>query len=169
MIKHLPVAAWWKHHIIKTESAELQQRAGRCFAKSTLLFNGVSPGKAPLWSNFSPSHATLHSPLALFHTHLYTHRCVCSRRFSQSATGLRNQRAALFPQQSRIVCTHTTSCITAINHVGEITISTRQLQRAVERSNWILLIFPPLLLLGPESRLLLRRTNLEGRGKAIKK
>lgn len=81
---------------------------------------------------------------------------------------LRNQRAVLFPQQSRIVCTHTTSCITAINHVVEITISTRQLQRAVERSNWILLIFPPLLLLGPgvES---LRQTNLEGWGKAIKR
>lgn len=47
----------------------------------------------------------------------------------------RGKGRALFPQQSRIVCTHTASCITAINHVGEITISTRQLQRAAERSN----------------------------------
>ncbi len=106
----------------------------------------------------------------LSHTraHIYTQVCLF-QAFQPVSSELHNQRAVLFPQQSRIVCTHTTSCITAINHVEEITISTRQLQRAVERSNWILLIFPPLLLLGPESRLLLRQTNLEGRGKAIKK
>lgn len=101
-------------------------------------------------------------------THIYT-QVYLFQAFQPVSTELHNQRAVLFPQRSRIVCTHTMSCITVINHVEEITISTRQLQRAVARSNWILLIFPLLPLLPPESRLLLRQTNLEGWGNAIRR
>lgn len=164
VIKYLAAAVWWKHHIIKTESAELQQRASCCFAKSTLLLRRIS-GQKPPPVKLYPLHAALHSS---WQTHAHT-QVYLFQAFQPVSTELHNQRAVLFPQRSRIVCTHTMSCITVINHVEEITISTRQLQRAVARSNWILLIFPLLPLLPPESRLLLRQTNLEGWGNAIRR
>lgn len=167
VIKYLAAAVWWKHHIIKTESAELQQRASCCFAKSPLLLR-ISPGKSPLPSNFTHYMPLCTAPGRHTLTHIYT-QVYLFQAFQPVSTELHNQRAVLFPQRSRIVCTHTMSCITVINHVEEITISTRQLQRAVARSNWILLIFPLLPLLPPESRLLLRQTNLEGWGNAIRR
>lgn len=134
------------------------------------FFCAVSPGKSPLPSNFPHYMPLCTAPgrHTLTHTHIYT-QVYLFQAFQPVSTELHNQRAVLFPQRSRIVCTHMTSCITVINHVEEITISTRQLQRAVARSNWILLIFPLLPLLPPESRLLLRQTNLEGWGNAIRR
>lgn len=93
MIKYLAVTAWWKHHIIKTHSVELQQRAGQYFAKSTLLLRRISrqsppPPLADQTFSITCRPAQL---LACIHTHthkyIYTHihRCVCSWRFSQSA------------------------------------------------------------------------------------
>lgn len=167
VIKYLAAAVWWKHHIIKTESAELQQRASCCFAKSTLLLRHISRAKATSRQTL-PITCRSAQLLADTLTHIYT-QVYLFQAFQPVSTELHNQRAVLFPQRSRIVCTHTMSCITVINHVEEITISTRQLQRAVARSNWILLIFPLLPLLPPESRLLLRQTNLEGWGNAIRR
>lgn len=83
MIKCLAVAAWWKHHIIKISSKELQRRAGRYFAKSTLLLHRISRQSPPL-IKLSPLHATLHSSWNTY-AHTHTHRCVCSWCFSQSA------------------------------------------------------------------------------------
>lgn len=167
VIKYLAAAVWWKHHIIKTESAELQQRASCCFAKSTLLLRHISRAKATSRQTL-PITCRSAQLLADTLTHIYT-QVYLFQAFQPVSTELHNQRAVLFPQRSRIVCTHMMSCITVINHVEEITISTRQLQRAVARSNWILLIFPLLPLLPPESRLLLRQTNLEGWGNAIRR
>lgn len=100
-----------KHGIIKTETSS--SSAGHNFANSTLILHRISRQTSPI-------------------THTQVNRL---QVFQPVSTELHNQRAPLFPEQSRVVCTHTTSCITAINHVEEITISTRQLQRAVERSN----------------------------------
>lgn len=132
------------------------------------FFCAISPGKSPLPSNFTHYMPLCTAPGRHTLTHIYT-QVYLFQAFQPVSTELHNQRAVLFPQRSRIVCTHTMSCITVINHVEEITISTRQLQRAVARSNWILLIFPLLPLLPPESRLLLRQTNLEGWGNAIRR
>lgn len=83
VIKYLAAAVWWKHHIIKTESAELQQRASCCFAKSTLLLRHIS-GQKPPPVKLYPLHAALHSSWQT-RSRTFTHRCICSRHFSQSA------------------------------------------------------------------------------------
>lgn len=85
MIKYLAAVAWWKQHIIKTESAGLQQRAGRYSAKSTLLWRRIC-GQSPPASDQTFSITCHRAPLlACFCTHSRTHRWICSRRFSQSA------------------------------------------------------------------------------------
>lgn len=144
---------WWKHHTSsKTQSAwrSCSEPAVTLLNRRFFFFHApylrANPPHLPR-SNFLHYMPPCTAPGTRPHSR--THRCVCSRRFSQSAPSPVTRGRVLFPQQSRIVCTHTTSCITAINHVEEITISTRQLQRAVERSNWILLIFPPAPVIGP--------------------
>lgn len=171
MIKHLVVAARWKHHIIKTQSTELQQRVVRQFAKSTLLFTPYLQAKPPSDQTFS---ITCHSAqlLACFSTHtpthIYTHRCVCSRRFSQSApSSITRGRCYSHNSLASSALTRRPVLLPSImaRKLQFPHVSYRELWSALIEYSWY---FPRYCYWGPESILLLRQTKLEGRSKAIK-